>query len=120
MIGGRRDRYRTFGGGDPAGVEFAAGWKPGYRLGKPVDPGGRLPDGRSFADVDGLRGLLLADPDAIARSFVKQILMYATGTDIHYSDRRAIELIVAASRKRGHGLRGLFHEIAASPLFRGK
>ena len=45
----------------------------------------------AFADIDGLRGLLLADPDALARSFVKQILMYATGTDIHYSDRRAID-----------------------------
>ena len=105
VIGGRRERYRTFGGGDPAGVEFAAGWKA---------------DGRSFADIDGLRGLLLADPDALARSFVKQILMYATGTDIHYSDRRAIERIVAASREHGHGLRSLFHEIAASRLFRGK
>ena len=120
VIGGRRDRYRTFGGGDPAGVEFAAGWKPGYRLGKPVDPSGQLADGRAFADIDGLRGLLLADPDALARSFVKQILMYATGTDIHYSDRRAIERIVAASREHGHGLRSLFHEIAASRLFRGK
>lgn len=120
VIGGQRKRYRTFGGGDPAGVEFAAGWKPGYRLGKPVDPSGQLPDGRAFADVDGLRGLLLADSDALARSFVKQILMYATGTDIHYSDRRAIERIVAASRERGHGLRSLLHEIAASRLFRGK
>ena len=120
VIGGRRERYRTFGGGDPAGVEFAAGWKPGYRLGKPVDPSGQLPDGRVFADIDGLRGLLLADPDALARSFVKQILMYATGTDIHYSDRRAIERIVEASREHGHGLRSLFHEIAASRLFRGK
>jgi mono/diheme cytochrome c family protein len=120
VIGGRRDRYRTFGGGDPAGVEFAAGWKPGYRLGKPVDPSGQLADGRAFADIDGLRGLLLADSDALVRSFVKQILMYATGTDIHYSDRRAIERIVAASREHGHGLRGLLHEIAASRLFRGK
>jgi nucleoside-diphosphate-sugar epimerase len=77
-------------------------------------------DGRAFADIDGLRGLLLADPDALARSFVKQILMYATGTDIHYSDRLAIERIVAASREHGHGLRSLFHEIAASQLFRGK
>ena len=120
VIGGRRDRYRTFGGGDQPGVEFAAGWKPGYRLGKPVDPSGQLPDGRSFADIDGLRGLLLADPDALARAFVKQVLMYATGTDIHYSDRRAIERIVEASREKGHGFRTLFHAIAASRLFRGK
>lgn len=120
VIGGRRDRYRTFGGGDPAGVEFAAGWKPGYRLGKPIDPSGQLADGRTFTDVDGLRGLLLDDPDALARSFVKQILMYATGTDVHYSDRPAIERIVAASREQGHGIRSLLHEIAASRLFRGK
>jgi hypothetical protein len=120
VIGGRRDRYRTFGGGDPAGVEFAAGWKPGYRLGKPVDPSGQLADGRAFADIDGLRGLLLADSDALVRSFVKQILMYATGTDIHYSDRRAIERIVVASREHGHGLRSLLYAIAASRLFRGK
>jgi hypothetical protein len=46
--------------------------------------------------------------------------MYATGTDIHYSDHREIERIVAASREHGHGLRSLLREIAASRLFRGK
>ncbi|MEX0687141.1 MAG: DUF1592 domain-containing protein [Pirellulales bacterium] len=114
VIGGHRQRYRTLGSGDAADVAFAAGWKPGWRQGPPVDPSGTLADGRTFADIDGLRSLLTADPDALTRAFAKQILMYATGTDIHYADRREIDRIVTVSREHGHGIRGLFQLVADS------
>jgi len=120
VIGGYRDRYRTFGRGEPADVAFAAGWKPGWRRGPPVDASGSLADGRGFTDIDGLRTLLAADPDTLARGFVKQLLMYATGTDIHYADRREIDRIVAAARDRGYGIRTIIHLVADSDLFRGK
>jgi len=120
VIGGYRDRYRTFGRGDAADVTFAAGWKPGWRRGLPVDASGALADGRGFANIDDFRALLVADPDTLARGFVRQLLMYATGTDIHYSDRREIDRIVAAARDRGYGIRTLFHLVADSDLFRGK
>jgi hypothetical protein len=120
VIGGYRDRYRTIGRGDPADVAFAAGWKPGWRQGPPVDASGSLADGRGFTDIDGLRTLLAADPDTLARGFVKQLLMYATGTDIHYADRREIDRIVAAAQDRGYGIRTIIHLVADSDLFRGK
>ncbi len=120
VIGGYRDRYRTFGRGDAADVVFAAGWKPGWRRGLTVDASGALSDGRGFTDVDGLRSLLAADPDTLARGFVKQLLMYATGTDIHYADRREIDRIVAAALDRGYGIREIIHLVADSDLFRGK
>jgi hypothetical protein len=120
VIGGYRDRYRTFSRGDAADTAFAAGWKPGWRRGLPVDASGTLADGRTFADIDGLRRQLADDPDRLARAFVKQLLMYATGTDIHYADRREIEQIVAASRRQGHGIRRLFKLVADSDLFRSK
>ena len=85
-----------------------------------MDASGTLADGRGFTDIDAFRALLAADPDTLARGFVRQLLMYATGTDIHYSDRREIERIVAAARDRGYGVRTLFHLVADSDLFRGK
>jgi hypothetical protein len=120
VIGGYRDRYRTFGRGDEADVAFAAGWKPGWRQGLPVDASGSLADGGSFTDIDDFRSLLAANPDRLARGLVMQLLMYATGTDIQYADRREIDRIVAAARDRGYGIRTIVHLVADSDLFRGK
>lgn len=84
-----------------------------------MDASGSLADGCGFTDIDGLRTLLAADPDTLARGFVKQLLMYATGTDIHYTDRREIDRIVAAAQDRGYGIRTIIHLVADSDLFRG-
>ena len=117
VIGGWRDRYRSTGAGDapPKGPRPTP-----YRIAKPVDPSGRLPDGRPFQDVDEFKRLLLADPDAIARGFAEKLIVYATGAGIQFADRAAVEEIVARSRKSGYGVRTLIHEVIQSELFRTK
>ena len=84
-----------------------------------MDATGEIADGRKFADVNGLRALLLADEDALARNLARQLLIYATGAGIRFSDRPGVEAIISKT-KPAHGLRSLVQEVVASELFQSK
>ena len=120
VIGRWRTRYRSRGAGEPTKVVFPGGWKPTYKLGPAVDSAGKLPDGRAFNDIMGLRKHLLADPDQIARNLAQQLLTYASGAELTYADRREIAQLVAESKQHQHGVRSLIHIIAQSDLFQRK
>jgi hypothetical protein len=118
VIGGERDRYRSLHKGDTTVVfNFASGWDPRVRLNQPVDPSGEMPTGERFDDFAGFQSLVLAKPETLAANMVRQFLMYGTGGEIHYSDRREIDRIVAASRSSNYGLRTLIDAIVQSELF---
>ncbi len=128
VIGGWRDRYRLAGSPkkEEPSVEVVSATAVGYRtrlklrLGSEVDASGELADGRKFADINGLRALLLQDEDALARNVACQLLIYATGTGIHFTDRPAIEAIIAKTKPTKHGLRSLVQEVVASEFFSAK
>ncbi len=136
VIGGWRDRYRLEGAPrkiqkgnesvDEPSIMVVSSTAVNYlsrirmRLGSEVDASGILADGRTFTDVQGLRALLLQDEDALARNLVRQLLIYATGTGIRFSDRAAIEAIIARTRPTHHGVRDLLLGVVASPLFQSK
>jgi hypothetical protein len=61
--------------------------------------------------------LLLTDPTPIARNVVKQLVVYATGTPVRFSERPQVENILDATRARGHGIRSLVHAVVQSELF---
>jgi hypothetical protein len=70
--------------------------------------------------VEEFKRLLLTDPDAIARGFASKLLVYATGANLQFADRVAVEDIVARARSKGLGARTILHEVIQSPLFRTK
>jgi hypothetical protein len=137
-IGGFRERYRL--AGQPKRVRVGTGkeakmvdepsleviseagrrnrWK--LRLGSPVDASGQLADGRPFSDIADLRRLLLEDEGALARNMARQLLTYATGAGVRFSDREALQTIVSRTQSTGHGLLSLVQEVAASELFHSK
>jgi hypothetical protein len=117
VIGGLRERYRSLGKGDANSAVFAAGWTPPYKLAKPVDSAGRLPSGESFSDITELRAALLRSPEKLAANLVRQLLMYSTGSESHYSDRREVERIVASCAESDYGIRSLIHAMVQSDLF---
>ncbi len=106
VIGARREWYRIAG---------SSAKKPG----PPVDSTGLLADGRRFENVEDLRKLLLADPDALSRNLIRQLLMYGAGTGERYSDRAAVDRILARAKEDGGGVRAILHAVVQSPLFRG-
>jgi hypothetical protein len=125
VIGGWRDRYRV----SPAPGEhnkfkrltLEVNTKPfGVYLGPAVDPGDTLADGRKFRDLAGLKKLLLAEPDALARGLAEKLLIYATGHGLEFTDEAVLTDIVRKSKAKNFGLRSLVHEVVASATFQSK
>ncbi len=120
VMGAWRDNYRASspGGGE---VGFGKdGWPFQFRYALPVDSAGEWSDGRSFKDVRDFKRLLLADEDQIARNFVRQLVVYATGAPVGFSDREKIEAILRQTKAGGYGIRSLVSEIVQSELFLNK
>ena len=117
VIGGWRTRYRSRRQGTPVTEVLFDGSQPLFRLAKPVDPSGTLPDGTAFEGFEAFREILARQLDRLARAFVTQMVMYATGAEPTFADRAEIDRIVAATADTGHGIRSLIHEIARSRLF---
>ncbi|MBN9520746.1 DUF1592 domain-containing protein [bacterium] len=117
VIGGYREHYRTTGRGQPVVID---GRRMLYLNGPKVDPSDVLPDGARFANIDGLRQLLLRDKDQLARALAVKLVAYGTGGPPEPADRIEIERIVADVRAKGYGFRALVHTVVQSKLFREK
>lgn len=119
-IGGWRGWYRSVGEGEPVDLEIAKNHRVQYRKGPAVDPTGTLPDGQSFANVREFKKILLEDKDQLARCLTEKLLTYGLGRGLGFSDRSAVEEIVADVRGRGYGFRGLVQAVVGSEVFRRK
>jgi hypothetical protein len=122
VLGGYRDRYRAIADkGQTPVVGFGHnGWPLRYFLARPVDPSGQLPDGREFKDVRDLKKLILADEAGIARNLAKNLVIFATGAPISYSDRAKLDGILAQAAPHQYGVRSLIDAIIQSDLFLNK
>jgi len=120
VCGGWRERYRGLEDGEPVVGIDRAGHDFAYRLAHAVDPRASLPDGRSFADIRGLKALLAGESRQVARNLVHQFTAYATGGPVRFSDRRDVEAILDACAADGYRVRDLLREFVASGIFRGR
>jgi hypothetical protein len=66
---------------DPLGLSLekfdAVGRRRTADGGSPIDASGSLPDGRTFADVDGLEAALLARPELFVGTLAEKLQTYA-------------------------------------------
>ncbi|NKB71063.1 MAG: DUF1592 domain-containing protein [Candidatus Latescibacteria bacterium] len=120
VMGGERTNYRALGGANPEFGFGHNGHKFTFHYAMPVDPSGTLPDGRSFHDVRQFKSHLLEDERAIARNLVQQLIIYATGAPVRFSDRVEIERILDRLADSDYGVRSMVHEIVQSDLFLNK
>lgn len=119
VIGGWRERYRSVEQGEAVAV-VVRGEKAVYRLGPAVESADVTADGRRFANIDEFKAVVLENPDKVAANLAGWLMTYATGEGISFSDRAAIERIVAKTKERNYGLRSLVHEIVQSDRFLNK
>ena len=121
VMGGWRDHYRAAKEGvTPAPGIGMDGQRFAFFYALPVDCTGSLLDGPTFQDVRDLKRLLLADPVPIARNFVRQLSVYATGAPVRFSDRPEIEKILQHTSADNYGVRSIVHELVQSDLFQTK
>jgi hypothetical protein len=121
VMGGQRDRYRAVKEGvTPAPGIGLNGQRFAFHYALPVDAAGELPDGRPFHDVRELKQLLLTDELPIARNLAKQLIIYATGQPVHFSERGQLEAILQRAKAHDYGVRSLVQEIVQSEIFQTK
>lgn len=121
ILGGWRDRYRAIDEGKPGLKGIGKNGQPfAFHHGPVVDSAGTLPDGRAFKDIRDFKQLLLDREPMLARNLAKQLLIYATGAPVRFSDRDALTRISESTRADGYGVRSLVHAIVASELFQTK
>jgi hypothetical protein len=121
VMGGWRDRYRAVKEGVKPENGFGLnGQAFAFHYALPVDCAGEMSDGRSFKDVREFKSLLLKDEDLLARNLVKQLITYATGAPVRFSERDDVEQILRRSSPHQYGLRTIVHEIVQSDLFQMK
>jgi len=87
-------------------------WREIERAGNksvPIAPGGQLPDGGKFDNLDDLKRLLLVHHDRLAEQLLESLL-----------DATAVEAILAKLEPGQFRMRAMIREIAASSLFRSK
>ena len=119
-IGGWRDNYRTMGEGqrpDFSQSPFTYAWIR-YRIGLPVDAGGKTTAGDQFHDIRDYKKLLAAHDEQIATGLTEKLLTYATGRQLRFSDRNTVQKIVKIASQKNYGIRTLIHEVVASEIFR--
>ena len=119
VMGGWRDHYRTTseGEGEPVQGVGHNGYAFKYRKGLPVDAAGQLPDGRAFHNISELKKHLLTDKEKLAKNFVEQLAVFATGTPVRFSDREEMAAILRKSESENYGVRSLITELVKSDLF---
>lgn len=115
---------------DPAGYALenfdAAGrWRTTYpvalkgrsKKGPEVDASGSMPDGRSFEGFEQFRQLLSENSESIARNFAEKLIVYGTGHEVTFSDRRELEEIIQSTQSGGYGVRSILNAVVTSSLF---
>ena len=62
----------------------------------------------------------MQDELTLARNLAKQLVIFATGAQIHFSDRPSLEAILERSKASDYGVKTLVEEVVQSDLFRSK
>jgi hypothetical protein len=118
VMGRWRDNYRSLGEGSKriaglgrSGNEFV------HYIGTKVDSSGRMYKGEAFDGINEFKKLLLQDKEVIARNLVHQLIVYATGAPVSFSDRDEVTAILNQTKSSDYGVRSIIYAIVESPLF---
>jgi len=119
IYGKWRVRYRSLDSGEEVTGIDRAGHDFRYFEGLVVDSTATLPSGDSLSGVQDLKRHLSQQPRKLARSLATQLILYATGTPIRFSERENMEDILDQCANRGYLTRDIFHAVIQSQIFTG-
>jgi hypothetical protein len=120
ILGGWRTQYRGLEQGEAVSGIDRAGHDYRYTLSAPVDAAGRLLDGREFRDIRELKAHLASQPRQLAKNLLHQMVLYATGTPVRFSERTEIESLLTKCAPTDYRVGDLLHALVQSPLFLGQ
>jgi hypothetical protein len=85
-----------------------------------IDASGTLPNGRTFADADEFKQLLLDDIDSFCRSFVRKLAVFGLRRAVSVDDEDEIATIADAAKNDNYRVRSLVRSFVLSDLFRSR
>jgi hypothetical protein len=86
--------------------------------GLPIETSSELPDGTIVDGIDGVKALLLQNPERFVGALTEKLLMYALGRNIQYYDLPAVRAIVRGAERRDYTFASLVEGIVMSVPFR--
>jgi hypothetical protein len=107
---------------DPIGFSLenfdAAGrWREIDGAGKPIDAATQLVDGTKFTGVDGLKGIILKNPERFVSAITEKLLMYGLGRNVQYYDAPAVRQIVKSAVAKNNTFAALVEGVVKSKPF---
>jgi hypothetical protein len=106
---------------DPVGLSLekfdAVGRRRSLEDGVPIDASGGLPDGTTFADVDGLEAALLRRPEQFVGTLIEKLMTYALGRGVEYYDAPAVRAIVRDARAQNFRVSSIILGVVKSKPF---
>ena len=109
-VGAHRESYPRVSYKDDKG---RIRWKDGL----PIDSSGESPDGHGFEDFPSFRKWLLGEDETVIRAVAQKLMVYGCGRPVGVMDGKAVDAVVAASKKGNYGLRIIVLEVVASDFF---
>ncbi len=86
--------------------------------GQPIDPAGKLSDGRTFSGAGELKQILRKDREKFVRNLSTKLLTYGLGRGLDYYDGPAVDKITAASLQSGNRFSSIVLGVVMSDPFR--
>ena len=113
---------------DPAGFALenydpVGQWRKAYGNAKDsakVDPSGVTPDGKTFAGIGQWKKIYKDRPELLSQAFLEQLLAYATGAEMRFSDEETIHELVEKAAKDNYRVGTLLRSAVASSIFQYK
>jgi mono/diheme cytochrome c family protein len=106
---------------DPIGFAFenfdATGAWRDHDGGQPIDVQSKMLDGTEVNGVDGVKKLILKDPERFAGALTEKLLMYAIGRNVQYYDTPAVRKIVRDAKATTYTFEALVEGVVQSAPF---
>lgn len=99
-------------------TEFYSNQGKGARVGPAIDASATMPDGTHLNDVAALKRYLIEHDELFAQCITEKLLVYATGRELGFGDRRVAKEIVRDLDQTGRGFSDLIIAIVLSESFR--
>ncbi len=85
--------------------------------GNPIDTKSTLPDGTVVNGVEGVKQLILRDPERFASAVTEKLMMYALGRNVQYYDVPSIRKIVRVAKQGNYAFATLVEGVVQSAPF---
>jgi mono/diheme cytochrome c family protein len=85
--------------------------------GASIDPSASFPDGTRFEGVAGLRSLLIAHKEDVARTLTEKLLAYALGRGLDYHDMPAVRAVTRSAARAEYSWSSIVTGIVTSVPF---